>query len=482
MASFRCLTLALFLVLTTAEDASASPWIGTIDPQLHGDLQILSEWGYIDVALTSFPVPWKGISEQLDKLSESELPPVAVVSLQRLKHYLRQIRGKQQHSYVRLYGATDTNGFTTLDGAEGSDAILSLNTEVFYGRWAGNLAVNYLSGGEKNLDNSFIAYQFGDWNLRLGAIDQWWGPANSSSLILSNNARPIPAVALSRAEADSSKNSWLSFLGPWYFTTQLGQLESNRYISDAKLSMTRFNFRPIDELEIGASWLTMWGGEQLGNSVEDFWHAVTLKAECLDSQPSCSNPDKVTKANSLASLDVKYTMKMFSVPFSIYGQLVAESRDSEYASLYGFSTYFKSYRIYFEKSDTEVACSRNRAGQQNCIYEDDIYQSGFRFHERAIGSTFDSDAKSLSVGLNKHYADGDVVDVVLRQIELNSDGISPPPLQGQSEKVRQLSAFYQTNLRNFQLKVGSQFERSRLDNASWTTNTLIYADLKYVFD
>jgi hypothetical protein len=42
----------------------------------------------------------------------------------------------------------------------------------------------------------------GNWSTSLGKVDRWWGPGWDGSLILSTNARPIPAISLDRRIAE----------------------------------------------------------------------------------------------------------------------------------------------------------------------------------------------------------------------------------------------------------------------------------------
>ena len=48
------------------------------------------------------------------------------------------------------------------------------------------------------LDGSYIAARLGNWSASLGQQERWWGPGWDGSLILSTNARPIPAVSFDR--------------------------------------------------------------------------------------------------------------------------------------------------------------------------------------------------------------------------------------------------------------------------------------------
>jgi hypothetical protein len=465
----------------------SSPWIGTLEPQLHYDLQTLAEWGYLDVATVTYPVPWKGIEKQLNKLHSTDLPPSAAVAARRLKYYLLLQKQRKNLTSVRLYGASEESRFRGLDTQQSDKAQFSVTHEVYADRWAGQLSINQLSGGKMHFDQSFIAYQFGDWNLRAGAIDQWWGPAQSSSLILSNNARPVPAIALSRSSSGVSKQPWLKFLGPWYLTMQLGQLENDRAIPDTKLWMTRFTFKPLTGLELGASWVAMWGGNGQGNSLSDFFDVLTFKAKCANGTASCDDELDTTKGNHLAGFDIKYSFLLFERPVSVYLQRIGEEASdyiniTDQANLFGISTYIWAAKVYLEASDTNISCVNSIATANNCYYEHSEYQSGYRFHDRAIGSTFDSDAKMLTLGLNKHFANGDVIDITLRHVELNADGIKPSPvLGGLSEEVLQLGGFYQTAYGDWLLKFGAQIEKSDVEQQASETNGMIYTQIKYSF-
>jgi len=186
---------------------------------------------------------------------------------------------KQQtgQSIISLYGATYDSRFMGFNGVQAEIAKLNITKEFSAGRWAGQIAVDHERVGKSHFDQSFIAYQFGDWNLRIGSLNQWWGPAQSSSLIMSNNARPVPSISFSHSQATRSENKWLQYLGPWFFTAQIGQMESQRVIPDTKLWMTRFNFSPAPGLEVGLSCITMWGGKGQPNSISNWFKVVTFQ-------------------------------------------------------------------------------------------------------------------------------------------------------------------------------------------------------------
>ena len=487
--NFGCATLGIKLILCCAFSLpaanAATALIDSNQSQLYQDVMTLVEWGYIEAATTSFPLPWKGINQQLAELDITQLPPIAVMAVSRLRRFAQTQQHPVNPASLTLYTANDKGRFSSFDNQHREQTQFSITQSLDWGGWSGQLSINQASGGKAHFDQSYLSYTFDNWSLRVGAIDQWWGPAQSSSLILSNNARPIPTIALSRAQATATKNTWLSFLGPWYFTAQLGQLESKRAIPEAKLWLSRFTFKPLAGLEFGASWTAMWGGQGQGNGFRDLFDVLTFKAQCADGSAHCDDALDTKKGNHLAGFDIKYSFVAFDRPINLYAQRIGEDAVDYYkvtdqALLFGLSTYIGSSKIYLESSDTNVACGAKGSSTKNCYYEHGDYQSGYRFYGRAIGSTFDSDAKMLSVGLNHHFNNGDTAELLIRHLNLNEDQQHPSPVvEGLSEKLIQLSGFYQTTLGSWQLKVGGQITRSEIDHQPKQSKHLIYSELTY---
>ena len=71
---------------------------------------------------------------------------------------------------------------------------------------------------------------WGNWSTTFGQIDRWWGPDWDGSLILSTNARPIPAISLDRRIKEPIDSKWLSWIGPWSVHSFIGRLEKERTI------------------------------------------------------------------------------------------------------------------------------------------------------------------------------------------------------------------------------------------------------------
>lgn len=467
----------------------ASAYVGTQDKQLHYDLQTLAEWGYLDGAVTTYPVPWKGVAASLSELSPEGMSFRPQQAYLRLNHYLYLNKQQQSRRFVTLQAASDNVRFRSLDDGVENTAKISVSSEFYFGRWSGQVQVSYTDDDDSNryYDNSFLAYQFGDWNLRIGSIDQWWGPAQSSSLIMSNNTRPVKALALSRSVNTQSESPWLSWLGPWYFTTQLGQLEKHRDIPDAKLFMNRFSARPFKGLEIGASWVAMWGGEGVSESFSDFLDIVTFNPICADGSESCDSSLDTKLGNHIAGVDVSYSFEVFDRPVTLYAQRVGEDaidtyRVTDNANMFGISTYWQGAKIFLETSDTNIACGASD-NSFNCYYEHDQYEDGYRTYGRTLGSTFDSDAKQVTLGTNFRFKNGDVMELYLRSADLNKDKIKPSPVltRSDSEKVVEVSGFYQKPIGNWLIKAGASVAKRTFTDVDDKVDALVYVKAQYAF-
>ena len=127
-------------------------------------------------------------------------------------------------------------------------AKLSLN--AFYGMekdWKGRVDEGFA------LDGSYIATRLGNWSASLGQQERWWGPGWDGSLILSTNARPIPAISIDRRVSEPFDSKWLSWIGPWTFHSFVGRMEKERTVSNPYLWGLRGEVKPtiLGGLEVG---------------------------------------------------------------------------------------------------------------------------------------------------------------------------------------------------------------------------------------
>ncbi|MFC3096001.1 capsule assembly Wzi family protein [Alteromonas sediminis] len=446
----RKLSLLLFVSFVLAGTKSqASPWVGISDASLHNDVQTLVEFGYLTSVSMTYPLPWKGIDSQLSQITVGSMPSAARIAYVRLQHYLAQTVNRRTVHMAGLHLSSEEKRFSRFSNNEYDKGRLYYSAEMRSGRIAGRAKVNVLDDGSSHIDGSYMAYTFDDWTVRAGMIDQWWGAGQSSSLILSNNARPIKTLALSRATSAPSESAWLRWLGPWYATFQLGQLEAQRHIPNAKLAMSRVNLSPLSNLEIGLSWVAMWGGDGVGNGLGRLFDVMTFREVCADGSENCDPALNTKVGNHLAGYDIKYTLMAFGQPVNLYAQRIGEDaadywRVTDTADLLGISTYVMGAKVSVEWSDTNVQCNGDDSPKTNCYYEHSEFKSGYRHRGRAIGSAYDSDAEVLTMHVDRRFANGTRAEISMSKIEMNLDGERPSPaVEGVSDALYRINLSYQ---------------------------------------
>ena len=255
----------------------AAPWLEPGDARARHSVQKLSDKGHYAGSVTTWPIMWADIDQSQKRAGDNSVAmQQAYLSFEMEQQARSGFRGE-----LELNGSTEPaflRGFQQLPREEGE---LRANLQWQGEAWAVGLAPSAIANPQDDnavrLDGSYIAATVGNWVLGAGAIERWWGPGWQSTMILSNNARPIPAVWVDRKTTLAPETKWLSWIGPWRLNVFLGQLEEERAIPDAKLLGMRFTFSPVERLEIGLSRTIMFGGEGRPEGFSTVWDAFIGK-------------------------------------------------------------------------------------------------------------------------------------------------------------------------------------------------------------
>jgi len=276
-------------------------------------------------------------------------------------------------------------------------------------------------------DGSYVAASLGNWMLSAGYLDRWWGPGWQGGLILSTNARPVPALSIDRNQSTPFDVPVLRWLGPWRLSTFMGQLESDRDYSNALLWGFRMEFRPHPTLQIAASRTAQWCGEDRPCGLDTFWDLLTGNDNADASLPKDQEP-----GNQLGGFDVRWSWPGSRVPLALYAQGIGEDEagflPSKYLGLFGAEVWGDlaggSWRGHVEYADT--ACDfLNDPPEFGCAYTHGIYTSGYRYRGRVQGHSMDADGESIGVGLLFIEQSGHRWDLLVRDVKVNRAGVAP---------------------------------------------------------
>ncbi|TYK67411.1 capsule assembly Wzi family protein [Colwellia echini] len=461
---------SLVIALSSLTPSLAAPWVEPDNLALRNDIQLLADAGIITAPVTTYPLMWNAIKGDIMSANTSLLNDAQLQALSHVRYNFKYASDHNNITKQTVYLATDAKRFTSFGNADFDKGDIELSDEFFVGNLAGKFQVNYRlglddnpdlnQGSDVNIDGSYLAYKLGNWVLTAGAIDRWWGPGVDTNLIMTTNARPLPAMSFTRDNSDAFETPWLSWIGPWTLTAQMAKLEEDRAVPDTLLWSTRATMRPFRGLEIGGSWSFQWAGEGQPSSIGDFFDILFGSKECANDQPDCDESQNTFQGNHLAGYDIRWSDTLLDLPYALYFQTIGEDGSpnagliTDKADTYGIETRFTLFnqRVFanLEYTDTQVACGGTGTTTLNCFYEHGTYNSGYRYYTRTIGSTYDNDAQSLVATFLMQTEAGNSWQLKFRKVDLNTDNIDRYPdniNQGNSvskvaEDVLQFDGYY----------------------------------------
>lgn len=431
--------LALALIVL-APGVKASPWAEPGSFALRADIERLADAGVITTPVSTWPMPWSDLRNAIDRADGKKLAPDVQAALLRVRRHLTlaMVAGKTS---VRLQAANDTAVTRHFDDNGRSNGEVTYSGEVDSANWAGRLQLSAQADASDHDDHrylyegSFVSAETEDWSLGLGQLDRWWGPTQDAGLILSDNARPVPGVFIQRGHTNAFETPWLSWLGPWQLVSFMGRLEDDRDHAKTRLWGLRIDIRPFERLELGMSRTAQWGGAGRPQGFSTF--ARVLEGR---DNPGSNGVTKENEAgNQLGGFDARWNWwRSDEFRSTVYAEYIGEDEahllPSANALSYGINAYLPSlpqWRAFAEKTNTYVLCKNHH---YSCYYNHHIYTDGYRYEGRPIGSAYDNDTVSKSLGLSFQPDSDWAFQAILRDINANIDAslitdTSDPKLQ-----------------------------------------------------
>jgi hypothetical protein len=418
-----------------ATEAFASPWVEVGNSQLRSDIELLAEAGVIDNITTQWPLPWGGILARLDSPSALYNQPNYIrAAAQRVQ---RAGEAQTQTHQLRVSISSDfTNNPDVVRGFDGmgraqaqgqisaeylwSSTAVRINVGVQSAslnpafRYPLGITPTYNPNGYGSpyypniipdhqvlmLDGSYIAQRIGNAVVYAGYLSHWWGPGWVSADLLSNNARPMPQIGISRISTTPFKWPVLSWFGPWQAEVFFGLLDGPRLNRNTIYDGARVTFSPIRGLEIGISRTQLMCGAN---------HPCKPLQSFINLTNSTTHLDH---ANSEGQYDVRYTGNVWQVPFEIYAETefgnAGPPEPIGATHLVGSSIWLpiEGHRVRFTLEYDNTIPTYNlftfSIPTQGSTYNTPKYFDGLRYRGRALGSSLDTDSEleSLQVSWN----------------------------------------------------------------------------------
>ncbi|MDG1733264.1 MAG: capsule assembly Wzi family protein [Thalassotalea sp.] len=456
---------------------------------------------------TTYPMMWPEINRAMNEVDEESLAGNNLSAYLYIKQQYKNASKKR--ATLSINGATKDNRFHSF-----GDSFRNKNNAQYSvsGVWdhvavkfAPAVTTSTFNGDDQySFDESYLAFRAGNWNLSIGMQDKWWGAGWDSNLGLTNNARPMPAITLSRTEAIPFHLPFTEYQLPWTVTTFMAQMEEERHIPNTLLWGFRATVMPFDNFEFSVSRLAQWAGDGRPSDFDTFIDVLIGDDNCGQGNFECGTESKaVEPGNQQAGIDMRYSFNISGKPVTLYGNYYGEdSGDAQnffvsrailqFGGDMSFHWFDQYQKVYFEYADTFQTCANTNNWQGpgprpgDCFYDHYIYESGMRYEGRNISHIYDNDTTSLVAGLISQDFNDTVLSAKVRFLELNNDNsdlFPNDPNKGNSvskisEDVIMLSADYQTRLAEFTYKVGGSVSQSSFIDLPSETDYNLFFQIK----
>lgn len=368
----------------------AGPWITAEDSALKHSIDLLVSHGLINRPVNQYPLLWQGIAHDLRHIDSASLNDETAFAVSHLRHALQHAKTNTQSgikAHYRDKPSSDTgmgenhrekSGITTFGEITGSN--VSARVQI-------NYADEALDGKHINHHGSHLAVLLGDWSLSAERLDYWWGPGNENALLLSNNATPMKAVRLSRANTNYRGPQFLSFIGPWQITAIAARHKPANTSGD--FWGARFSSTPIKGLELGFA---------------------TTGSDFVYTQLSTETE---LKKQRITSIDFKFSSIWGGQPFAFYGEYSGNNDNGvlpdEALFTAGVESFWadQDYRIkgYIEFSDTTTDCLAKSASFQ-CNFQQTDKGADYKEYGLWLGASNGPQAKSITIAADYFQIEG----------------------------------------------------------------------------
>jgi hypothetical protein len=429
-------------MMCAAGGAEASQvWAEVGDGRFRSDVELLADSGIIDLPLNDWPIPIADIARVMDKVDPDRLKaPALRAAYERIEDAIRPPSADYLHLDSVSLAAGHPSLLRDYDTPAREDGDLSAQVVDYGYRWAAELSFTYAvdprDGQPFRMDGSNVTVRFGNWLLSLNTLDKWWGPSYETSLILSDNARPMPTIELDRATSAPLDVPVLRWLGPWRFMMFFATGAEHRPDIDNSLFYgVRLSWRPLRFLEVGAELTTQWCGHYADPVTEEETHRdcnLTMLKNVLigndTTQYAC--PDSATCGTKPGHAEAGYEARLNSpwqeVPLALYTQIIGNdeihrlpARLMKQQGLEGWLNLANGDTIkgFAEYSDSTCGAERSGPGslgispgvgpQYGCAYANTVFFAGYTYRGLNIGDTAGPDAILRTLGLRWDRAAGD---------------------------------------------------------------------------
>ncbi|MFZ5862152.1 MAG: capsule assembly Wzi family protein [Nitrospirota bacterium] len=258
--------------------------------------------------------------------------------------------------------------------------------------------------------------------LTVGRESLWWGPGYRGTLLVTDHAAPFDLVRV-----ETSRPWYLKWIGPMSAHVFVTRLEADRLaIPRPFLAGFRLAFRPWPELEFGLSRTAMFGGEGRPVTAGLIWDVIRAKGE----------NDTRNPGNQLGGIDATIRIPWRPQPVALYLEWAGEDEANGFPSHPAVvaGVYLPTLAGSSQWSLRTEWADNAFADVPGIWYQHAVYQSGYTYQGVVIGHPMGTDARMLSMELDRRVTPEWMVSALYDAV--TSGVFGPGETSGRSPGVR----------------------------------------------
>ena len=321
------------------------------------------------------------------------------------------------------------------------------------------LSLSYIEDGKYTLDGSYLQYTSGIITFGIGSINRLWSFSNNTSLILSQNARPIESIYLKLE--NKLKYNWLPSKANWSFEVFNGFNDGALDSTKSMLLGARAILSPYEGLDFELIQTSQWGGKGYDSGISALSSALLFD----------TNEGSNFNINKMAGFGISYTIPSQVIPLRIYGQAIGEDEagnfPSCFAHLSGLEWTNKKIKypsiIGIEAIDTRTGTSTHGYCGPNSIYNNSIYD--YTNDGKTMGTAIDTEGTSVTLYLRSRISQKINIEFATKSVVINNNNWSGHRLSSkrQSGHINSLNASWKR--RNIKLNGNINYHGFNLNKA-----------------
>lgn len=283
-------------------------------------------------------------------------------------------------------------------------------------------SVNAFRIVEANLSYRLLNHQFS-----IGKSDHWVSPTIGGAFLYSNNAENIYAFQIDRTEPLFIP--LLSRLtGPFRYDFFVGSLKGHTYPNSPWLHTEKINFKPTQNLEIGFSRSTIWGGK--GHTPITI-HTFLKSFFSFQNVSAAEKNSRGDPGARFGSFDFSWRLPFLSHRVTLYSDSLVHDDvspiDAPRHAGVRPGVYLSAFPgvakldLRFEGVDTDPATSRSSGG--GYLYAENVQLQGYTNKGLIMGDAIGRQGKGGDAWLTYHLSPMEMVQASFRHTKVARDFI-----------------------------------------------------------